>query len=120
MSYSSRLRPRPPASPALRAIALRSSAVRFLARALPPRRPSDTAAGSLRFLATIARIFQKGDERRDHVVSQVAPALFFEVALFAEPFAQLSNRCMQLVAVIVQRSNRLLQKVHVRALVHNE
>jgi hypothetical protein len=27
---------------------------------------------------------------------------------------------MQLVAVIVQRSNRLLQKVHVRALVHNE
>jgi hypothetical protein len=37
--------PRPPANPALRAIALRSSAVSFFLRALPPSAPRATAAG---------------------------------------------------------------------------
>ena len=41
--------PLPPACPALRAIALRSSGVSFFMRAFAPRRPSSTAALFLRF-----------------------------------------------------------------------
>jgi len=49
LPYCPFLRPRPPARPAFRASALRSSGVIFLIRALPPFRPSATAAGSFLF-----------------------------------------------------------------------